>query len=146
MRQYSSDRVKVSFFGVDLTEGLASGTFLQEAHGSSAWSFKPNGLGGIVRMFDPNRSGQLSLQVDAESRTNQVLITFHNADLITRSVAGPLIVNDLSTREITYYNKAFILNHPNNQKATTSTVLTWSFGYERFIRQGFGFDNNVVGN
>lgn len=146
MRQYSADRVKVSFFGLDLTPGLASGTFIQATRNADAWSQKPNGVGGVVHMFNPDKSGELSLQIDGESRTHQELITFHNADLISRSLAGPLLVRDTSTKEIAFFNKARIKTLPNLQKGTQSTIYSWIFIFELEVRQSFGFENNAIGS
>ncbi len=146
MRQFASDLIKVSFFGLDITPGLAQGTFLQVTRNADAWSQKPNGIGGVLHLFNPDKSGEMSLQIDGESRTHQELVTFHNADLISRSLAGPLMVWDVNTKEISYYNKARIKTLPNLQKGTQSTIYTWVWIFGQEVRQPFGFNNNVVGS
>lgn len=144
MRQYSADGVKVSFFGADLSEGLAVGTFIQVARNAPTWSQKPNGLGGVVRLYNPDLSGSVSLQIDAESKTHQVLVTLANTDRVARAIVGPLLVTDKSTKEVAFFNKAYISTIPNLQKGTQSAVLSWIFNFEAVIHQSFGFDANVV--
>lgn len=145
MRQYSADGVKVSWFGINLDEGLAAGTFLQITRNAPTWTQKPNGLGGVVRLYNPDLSGSVSLQIDAESRTHQSLVTVALADRVSRSIVGPIVIRDQATREATVCNKAYISTVPNLQKGTQSTVLSWIFNFEAVITQSFGFDDNVVG-
>ncbi len=161
MRQYAADQVRVSWTtiatpatapagrvspGLDLTPGLAQGTFIQERRNVDTWNQKPNGVGGVVHLFNPNKSGELTLLIDGSSRTHQELITLHNADLITRSIVGPLVVRDLNTREVNFFNKARIKTMAPLSKGTTATVYSWIFLYELAVRQSFGFDNNLVGS
>ena len=145
MRQYSADGIKVSWFGVDISSGLAQGTFIQIARTSPSWTIKSNGVGGIVRMYNPDRSGTADLQIDAESSVHQSLITLANSDDITRSIVGPMVVRDLSTQEVVLLNRAFILSIPVLTKGTQSSVFSWSFGFETEIVQSFDFNANAVG-
>jgi hypothetical protein len=144
VRQYSADNVKVSWFGADLSEGLAAGTFLQVARNAPTWTQKPNGLGGVVRLYNPDLSGTVSLQIDAESKTHQVLVTLANTDRIARAIVGPLLVTDKTTAEVTLFNKAHISTIPNIQKGTQAAVLSWVFNFEAVINQSFALDRNVV--
>lgn len=144
MRQYSSDQVELSFFGADLTEGLAQGSFVQVKKKSRRWTPKINGVGGIVRMHNPDRSGSVTVQVDAESQTHQVLVTLANADALARAIVGPLLLRDLSTQEVVFFNKAFLEDIPDLQKSSTSTVFPWVFQFEAVIQQSFQFNANEV--
>ncbi len=144
MRLYSVDGLKVAFFGADLTDGLAVGTFLSVTRNAPTWTQKVNGIGGVVRMYNPDRSGFVSLQVDAESKEHQLLVTLANADAVSRSIVGPFLVRDTSTREVSYFNKTYISTIPPLEKGTTSTVFTWVFNFETAVRQSFDFNANVV--
>lgn len=146
MRQYSADQVEVSFFGASLTEGLASGTFIQVTRNAPTWTQKPDGMGRVVRLYNPDRSGTCSIQIDAESRTHQALVTLANADALSRSIIGPLVITDKTTREVTLLNNAQIESVPDLQKGTQATVLSWIFLFEAVLSQPFGFDRNVVGS
>ena len=150
MRQFSSDLIEatwavIGLAPVDLKPGLATGTYIQPVRDVPSWTKKPNGVGGIVRLFNPNRSGSLTLLIDAESRTHQELITIANLDLVTRSLTGPLVTRDGNTREVTIYNKAYIATIPDIPKGVSGAVIPWRFEYESSLQQPFGFNENVVG-
>lgn len=150
MRQYGADLIEITWailsaVSLDLKEGLAKGPFIQPTRNAPTWTQRTNGVGGIVRLFSPDRSGQLVLLIDMESRTHQELITTANADLITRSITGPIVVRDGNTREIAIYTKAYIATIPDVPKGTTAGIVPWRFNFETVRQQPFGFNANVVG-
>lgn len=146
MRQYAADRVKVGWtFSGDLTPGLAAGTFVQEERNAPTWNTKPDGFGGLIRMFNKDRSGQVTLLIDQESREHQVLRTLANTDRLTRALVGPLVVTDLNMKELAFYNQAFILTDPNLLKAVGPSTVAWVFAFSSIAYQAFGANNNVVG-
>jgi len=130
MRQYSIDRVELSWFGTPLSEGLASGTVLQVARSVDTWRTKPDGHGGIVRLFSPDLSGTATIQIDAESAVHHVLVALANTDRQIKSIVGPLVMIDLESTEIVAMNKAFLLTIPNTQKSTNAAVHSWVWGFE----------------
>ena len=72
MRQYSADLIEVTWAIVnavplDLKEGLAQGTFIQPTRNAPTWRSRPNGVGGIVRLISPDRSGTLAMLIDMET-------------------------------------------------------------------------------
>lgn len=151
MRQYSPDLIEVTWavigaIPVDLKEGLAKGTFIQPTRNAPTWTQRPNGVGGIVRLYNPDRSGFLTFLIDMESKQHQQLITLGNADVLTRSLTGPIVVRDGNTKEIAFYNKAYIATIPDIPKGVTTGVVPWRFNFETFVQQPFGFNENVVGN
>jgi hypothetical protein len=146
VRQYGADQVQISWFGIPISEGLAAGTFIQITRNAPTWTQKPNGLGGVVRMFNPDLSGQVTLSMDKESKTHQSLVTVATADYLSRSIIGPMVITDASTREVTVLNSAYISTVPNLQWGTQSTVLGWVFNFQAVLNQSFGFDRNVVGS
>ena len=150
MRQYSPDLIEATWLvGVvplDLKEGLAKGTFIQPTRSAPTWTQRPNGVGGILRLFNPNRSGFLTVLIDLESKVHQQLITIGNLDVLTRSITGPLVVRDGNTREVATYAKAYIATIPDIPKGFSPGVVPWRFNFETFVQQPFGFNENVVGN
>lgn len=145
MRQYAADQVTVGFTGVDLTPGLASGSFIQEGQPPQAWRVRPNGVGGIVYSFHPNTSGTVTLQIDGASVQHATLLALYNADRATKSIVGVLYVYDSSNKETAIYSKARILGRPPVQKASTATVHAWTFGFESSLVQVLAPNRNVVG-
>lgn len=144
MRQYSADTVDLNWAGIDLSEGLAEGTFLQIKRNALDFRLVPDGMGGIVRVPLVDKSGTASLQIDAESRTHQVLVTLSNTDLLTRSVVFPMFVKDRANGEIVVLSKTSIIVKPDFQKGTQMTVYSWEFAFEAEVRQSFNFDGNVA--
>lgn len=145
MRQYSSDLVQVSWSGLDLAPGLAQGTFIQPRRAGVTWVYKPDGMGGVIPMYFPDRSGTLTLLIDAESKQHQQLITLANVDLLTRAIAAPMVITDLNNKEVSIYTRAKIQTHPDIPKAVRASIVPWVFIYEITIQQPFSFNENVVG-
>jgi hypothetical protein len=145
MRQYSVDQVEVSWFGLDLTPGFAQGAFFQPTRNAPTWTQKPDGHGGVVQLYNPDRSGFITFLIDAESKVHQQLTTLANVDLVTRAIAGPIVVRDLSTNALEFYNRARIQTEPDTPKAVGPTTIPWVFLFETTIKQSFDFDGNVVG-
>jgi hypothetical protein len=136
---------------LDLTNGLAAGTFIQPARNAPTWTQKPDGMGHVVRMYNRDHSGSLTLLIDMESREHQELVTIANVDLISRAIIGPMVIKDDNTKEVAFYDRAYIATIPDIPKGLTSGVIPWVFNYQRSIQQPGvtkdpTFNANVVGN
>jgi len=151
MRQHSPDLIEATWavlnaVPVDLKEGFGVGTFVQPTRNAPTWTQSPNGVGGIVRRYSPDRSGSITFLIDAESKQHQQLITLGNADVLLRSLTGALVVRDGNTKEFAFYNKAYIATIPDIPKGVSAAIIPWRFNFETFVQQPFGFNENVVGN
>lgn len=146
MRQYAVDNVKVSFTGLDISPGLAPGTSIQEGAVPAAFRVKPNGVGGIVYTAHPDRSGTISAQIVGTSKVHSQLLALYNADLLTKSIVGVLLITDNNNGEKAVFTKARILGRPPLQKGTQLTVYSWVWGFERSVVQSFQPNKNVVGS
>lgn len=145
MRQYSADRVSVTFFGLDLTPGLAAGTFVRVDRETAAFRLVSDGLGDVVRVFSPDRAASVTVSIDAESRTHQELITLANADRVARGVVGPLLITDANTAEVIALDQAFIEDLPTVEKSSTAAVAPWVFRGRLALQQAFSLDHNRIG-
>jgi len=146
MRQYGIDQVELAWYGLDLKEGIAQGTSVAEARSTAPWSMKPSGTGGVVRVWNPDESGTLTITVDQESKLHQQLWTLHQADKLLRNVVAPLMMTDNASGEIFSYTNAFILNTPDESRGTESATFAWTFGYERKVKIAPAGDSNIVGS
>lgn len=146
MRQYSIDRVELAWAALDFKEGLAQGSSITEARASQSWLMKPTGMGRIVRVFNPDKSGTLSVVVDQESKLHQQLRTIAIADALTRDKVFTGTLIDNSTTEAWTYLNMFILTEPDETRGTESATFTWMFGFERVDKVPALGDVNVVGN
>lgn len=145
MRQYSIDHVEVNFFGIDLKPGLAQGTSITEARTSPSWTQKPTGTGKVVRVYNPDRSGTLSIVVDQESAVHQRLRSLSLTDRASRNVVGVLTVKDTTSGESFFYTNAYISTDPDETRGTDSATFTWVFNFED-VEHTVAIDNNIVGS
>jgi len=146
VRQYAADQVTVSFTGIDLTPGLAQGTFVQESEPPQTWRVRPNGVGGIVYTFHPNQSGTVTITLDASSEEHAKLLAFFTADRISRSLVGVLIVRDHTDSTTAVFSKARILGRPPLKRGTQHAVEPWVFGFELPLVTRLQPNKNVVGD
>lgn len=144
MRQYSVDHVEVNFFGVDIKPGLAQGTSITEARNAPSWSQKPTGQGKVVRVYNPDRSGTLSVVVDQESSVHQALRALSLADRVSRNVVGVLTVKDTTSGETFFYKNAYIMTDPDETRGTDSATFTWVFNFED-VEHTVSIDQNIIG-
>ena len=147
MRQYSIDQVEVSWFGLSFKEGLAAGTSITAARNAPSFTQKVNGaVPRVVRVYNPDRSGTITIVVDQESLLHQQLRELANIDVIARNVVGPMTVRDNSNDETLVYQNAYITTEPNETRGTDSATVEWVFGFENFVKTPALGNANVVGN
>lgn len=145
MRQYSIDKVELTWAGLDFKKGLAAGTAITEAQTSQRWAVKPTGTGSIVRAFNPDKSGTLSVIVDQESLLHQQLKLLLKADELNRNVVFPGRLFDGSSQETMNYKNMFMLTRPDETRGTESATFTWVFGFESIEDQPNVSNANAVG-
>lgn len=146
MRQYSSDRIVASWSGLALDEGLAEGSFFVVRRNSPTWRQRVNGLGGTIRLFNPDRSGEVDFLINTESRTHSALLALAITDRFTRVISGPLVVTDLNTGEVFVFTNAYLTTEPDEQRATTSVEVTWTFAFTSLEHTPAVPTLNTVGN
>jgi hypothetical protein len=148
MRQYSIDQVELAWLALDFKEGLAQGTSITEARNSPSWSVKPRGVGGAVRVYNPDRTGTVSIIVDQESKLHQSLKAIAQADAnpATRNQVANMTLTDPSSGEVINFKNSFIITEPDATRGTESATFTWVFAYED--RSSDPVDNltNAVGS
>lgn len=145
MRAYSPDRISLTWYGLDLSEGLAQGAFITVSRNAPTWTQKPDGVGGVVRMFNPDTSGEISILVDQESAVHQQLIQLANVDRFVRVAIAPMILIDSTSGEIVTFTKSYISTIPDLQRGTGPTVLSWIFNFESVFQLPIDIQANRVG-
>ena len=145
MRQYASDEVLVTWSGLDLTPGLAAGSFMVPRRTRRTWEQRDNGVGGTIRLFNPSRSGEVDIVVDQESKVHQQLVALAAVDRLTKAIQAPLVVVDRNTKETFVFTNAYLVTEPDEQRATASVEITWTFGFTTIEHQPNLSDQNVVG-
>lgn len=146
MKTYASDQVFASFSGVDLTPGFADGSFMVIRRTSPTWTQRQNGLGGTIRLFNADKSGEVDFLIDTESKVHQGLLLLAQLDRLTRSVQGSLFVRDLNTKEAFAFTNAYIVTEPDEQRASaTSVEVSWTFAFTTIDHIPNLGDNNQAG-
>lgn len=148
MRQYSIDQVELTWAGLDFKEGMAQGTTITEARNAPSFTVKPTGQGGAVRVYNPDRTGTVTVLVDQESQLHQSLLDLAEADQnpATRNIVSPMVMTDTSSGyKITYLN-AFITTEPDETRGTESAVFSWVFAFENLQKDTQDPLTNIVGN
>lgn len=149
MRQYSIDNIELSWLGLDFKEGLAAGTSIQEARSVPSFAMKPSGaVSKVARIYDPNRSGSVTITVDQESKLYQQLKAIHNSERnpATRDKVGDMVLRDNSSGEEIVWKNAFISTAPDRSRGTESTTFPWVFMFEDYRDEEIDPLTNVVGN
>ena len=147
MRQYSIDGVELAWLGLDFKEGMAAGTSITEARTSPSWTMKSTGQGRAVRVYNPDRTGTLSVVVDQESQLHQSLLDLSRADRnpATRNQVGAMVMNDTSSGEVVTWKNCFITSDPDVTRGTESATFTWVFGFEDVAKETVDPLTNLVG-
>lgn len=145
MRQYSIDKVELSWNGLDFKEGLAKGSTIKEARASKSWTSKQTGMGKIVRIYNPDRSGSITITVDQESKLHQQLGVLALVDQTARNIVFPMTMTDNSTGEVFAYTNTFIESDPDEQRGTESATFDWVFLFEAKAKVPAPKDQNLIG-
>jgi len=148
MRQYSIDGVELAWLGLDFKEGLAAGTSITEARTSPSWTIKATGQGRAVRVYNPDRTGTVSVVVDQESQLHQSLLDISRADRnpATRDQVGAMVLNDTSSGGVINWANSFITTDPDLTRGTESATFTWVFGFESVEKTTVDPLTNLVGS
>jgi hypothetical protein len=86
-------------------------------------------MGGTIRLFNPDRSGEVDFLINNESRTHSLLLALATTDRFTRAIQGPIVMVDLNSGELFTFTNAYITTEPDEQRATTSVEVTWTFAF-----------------
>lgn len=145
MRQYSADRVTLTWVGLDLGKDLAAGSFIRPRSEGATWTAKKNGHGGVVRFYHPGQGGEVEVTIGATTPAHQALLALATADRLTRAIRGPLIMSDPSTGEQIVWTAAYLVTTPDDARASTALDVVWVFSYTAAQRKPVIADKSAVG-
>lgn len=130
-KQYGSDDVEISWFGIDIKKGVAAGSFIQDRRNAQTWSQKDSGTGDVVQVKNPSKSGTLTITLDVESITHEELSDLAEVDDQLKNAASPLVVEDNSKGLTFIYEKARPTGLPDEGRGTEGGTVQWTFIYAR---------------
>lgn len=132
MDQFWMDRCHLAWGNgtIELKEGVARNTWLQEARDFATWTQLVTGMGYVVRNFQPGTSGVLTVQIVQTSRTHKRLYDMAQLDIQSRTNVFPMVLFDEASGKTVTYSNAYILTVPDESYAMEAGIFPWSFGFE----------------
>ena len=148
MEQYAFDQVEASWLGLDIKEGLATGTSIVQADGTPDFVQTVTGRGKVIRTLDVDRSGTLTITVDQTSQLQQDLTRIHKEDLnpATRTQVGDFVVFDVQANQKITLQNAYIMTFADFSRGTEVATFEWVFMYEQPENTPATLAVNLVGN
>lgn len=126
MAEYDPGRVSIIFRGIPL-EGFASGTFVNVEREVDAFAKETGARGDVTRVRSRNRSGMVTVTLQAESPSNDLLSAVASLDEQTGLGFGPITVKDMNGTSLHSGSKAWIQKMPNSESADTASTREWVF-------------------
>ena len=146
MRQYGIDQVEATWAGLDLKTGIASGTSIVVARTAPSWTQKPTGNGKAIRVYNPDRSGSVTITVDQTSLLHQQLKAIALLDRTLRNQVFALVIADNSSDESHVYGNAYLASDPPPSLGTEADTYEWVLNYESFESAPQLGNANLVGS
>ena len=129
LKQYDPKEVTITWDGVFLNEGIASGTFITIARNVRQFTLNVGGDGGGTRVRNPDRSATVTVTMRMGSQTNALL-----SDRILDEEADPpiphittLTIKDNSGNTLVEAPEAFLDGPPDTTFGTEEGTLEWTF-------------------
>lgn len=126
MKNYDPGKVVVTFNG-HLLVGFNDGTFVSAERAENAFSMAVGATGDVTRVRNRNRSGSVSVTLQAASPSNDVLTTMALLDEEFGTGAGVLSVKDLNGTTLLFAESAWIRKIPNVDFAADASAREWAF-------------------
>jgi hypothetical protein len=125
-RQYDPGQVIVNFKGVDIS-GFAEGTFVNAQREKEAFTKAVGADGAVTRVRSRDRSGMVTVTLQAASPVNDVLSSIAISDEIFGDGVGPLLVKDLLGNTLVDAESAWIRKVPDIEFGDEASSREWAF-------------------
>jgi len=124
MRQYDPKKIVITFGGI-LIQGFAEGTFVNAERNEDAFEISVGAGGDVTRVRNQNKSGLVTLTLQAESPTNDLLSARHSVDEQFGTGAGALFIKDLNGTTLISAESAWIRKYPANEYGDAGSSREW---------------------
>lgn len=125
-KNYDPALVVCTFKGIRLT-GYADGTFISAEREEDAFSKSVGAGGDVTRVRNRNRSGSVTVTLQASSPTNDLLSAIANEDEILGTGVGTLLVKNINGTTILEAENAWIRKMPTVEAAKDASSREWAF-------------------
>lgn len=125
-KNYDPGRVAASFAGVQMM-GFMDGTFISAERAEDAFEMSVGAAGDVTRVKSNNRTGTVTITLQAASPVNDLLSALAAADSLFGVTTAPLIVEDLNGTTVLLASVAWIQKVPQVEFADEGSGREWVF-------------------
>lgn len=129
MKNYSPQFVTISYQGINIT-GFADGTFIEAERTADGFTKKVGAGGDVVRVQSMDRTGKVTVTLQSQSATNDLLMAIAKSDELTGAAFGSLMIKDINTASIlplVFSKEAWIMKIPKIDRAKEALNVVWVF-------------------
>jgi hypothetical protein len=132
VKNYSPQFVTFSFQGINII-GFAKGTFIEAERAEDGFKKKVGSQGDVVRVQSMDRSGKVTITLQAQSPSNDLLLAIAQLDEATGAAVGTLQAKDLNTTgtlggdPLIHAKEAWIMKVPKIDRSDDSSNCVWVF-------------------
>jgi hypothetical protein len=123
-RQYDPGQIVINVAGIDVV-AVADGTFVNAERAEDAFSMKVGAGGDVTRVRSRNRTGSVTLTLQAASPTNDLFSALALDDELFGTGTGPLLVKDLYGNTLISAETAWIRKLPAVEMADEASNREW---------------------
>ncbi len=125
MLNYDPNQITMVFAGI-LVTGYAEGTFITAERNEDGYELSVGAGGDVTRVRNNNRSGRVTLTLQAESPSNDLLSAQAILDeALLAAGLGVLLVKDLNGTTVLEAEAAWIMKFANMENADTGGNREW---------------------
>jgi hypothetical protein len=123
-KNYDPSLITVSFAGI-IVQGFMEGTFLTAERNENSFETSVGSQGDTTRVRTRNKSGQVTITLQAESPTNDLLSAQMVLDELTGAGAGALLVKNLNGTTIVQAANAWLMKPANVEYSSDASSREW---------------------
>lgn len=124
MKQYDPKKIVITFGGI-LIQGYADGTFVNAERSEDAFETSVGAGGDVTRVRNNNRTGTVTLTLQSESLTNDLLSAKAAVDEASGRGVGSLFIKDLNGTTLVRAESAWIKKMPGTEYADSGGNREW---------------------
>ena len=136
-KNYDPARVVITWAGI-LIQGPAAGTFVSAERADDGFKMDIGSAGDVTRVRNRNRSGSVTVTLQAASPTNDLLSSRVALDEAFGTGYGPLQVKDLNGTTLLLAEFAWVRKLPTVEAADEASNREWIFDCASLDMNGGG--------
>lgn len=139
MWTFSPDDVKVALVGTLNLDGFVNGEFIRITKDEPVYTLRRVASGGVARRKVVSDTYSIVFNLQAGSKSNDLLYKLHRMDVLTETAKFPLLIRDKTGSSYFFSTTCWIESVPDKAYSTDEVSNSW------LLRCADGI-NNVGGN